>query len=62
MKGILSDQEIAFSNMGEIFSIHHSSTSYESFVYGALVALRYALTIKGVEIELDAALDYESKI
>ena len=27
MKGILSDQEVAFSNTGEIFSIHHSSTS-----------------------------------
>jgi 4-hydroxy-tetrahydrodipicolinate reductase len=62
MKGILSDQEIAFSNMGEVFSIHHSSTSYESFVNGALVALRYALTIKGVAIGLDAALDYGAKV
>jgi 4-hydroxy-tetrahydrodipicolinate reductase len=61
MKGILSDQEIAFSNMGEIFSIHHSSTSYESFVNGALVALRYTHSIKGVAIGLDAALDFEAK-
>ncbi len=58
MKGMLSDQEVAFSNMGEIFSIHHSSTSYESFVSGALVAIRYAHTMKGVAIGLDAALDY----
>ncbi len=58
MKGMLSDQEVAFSNTGEIFSIHHSSTSYQSFVSGALVAIRYAATIKGVEIGLDAALDY----
>jgi len=60
MKGILSDQEVAFSNLGEIFSIHHSSTSYESFVNGALVALRYAGSIKGVAIGLDAALNFEA--
>ena len=60
MKGMLSDQEVAFSNNGEIFSIHHSSTSYESFVNGALLAIRYVNTIKGVQIGLDAALDYEA--
>jgi len=56
MKGLLSDQEIAFSNLGETFSIHHRSTSYESFAIGALVAIRYADTIKGVAVGLDAAL------
>jgi 4-hydroxy-tetrahydrodipicolinate reductase len=56
MKGLLSDQEVAFSNLGETFSIHHRSTSYESFANGALVAIRYAPTIKGVAIGLDAAL------
>jgi 4-hydroxy-tetrahydrodipicolinate reductase len=56
MKGLLSDQEVAFSNLGETFSIHHRSTSYESFANGALVAIRYAHTIKGVAIGLDAAL------
>ena len=61
MKGMLSDQEVAFSNNGEIFSIHHSSTSYESFVNGALLAIRYVKTIKGVEIGLDAALDFDTK-
>jgi len=57
MKGMLSDQEVTFSNKGEIFSIHHSSTSYESFVSGALVAIRYTYKLKGVAIGLDAALD-----
>ena len=61
MMGLLSDQEVAFSNLGEIFSIHHSSTSYESFVNGALVALRYTHSIKGVAIGLDTALDFEEK-
>lgn len=56
MKGLLSDQEVAFSNLGETFSINHRSTSYESFVNGALVAIRYAHTIKGVAVGLDAAL------
>jgi len=56
MKGLLSDQEVAFSNLGEMFTIHHRSTSYESFANGALVAIRYAHTIKGVAIGLDAAL------
>jgi len=39
MKGLLSDQEVAFSNLGETFSIQHRSTSYESFANGALVAI-----------------------
>ncbi|MBT3338511.1 MAG: 4-hydroxy-tetrahydrodipicolinate reductase [Anaerolineae bacterium] len=56
MKGLLSDQEIAFSNFGETFSLNHQSTSYESFANGALVAIRYARTIKGVAVGLDAAL------
>jgi len=58
MAGILSDQEVAFSNMGETFSINHTSTSYESFVKGALLAIRYVPVIKGVEIGLDAAMDF----
>ena len=56
MKGLLSDQEVAFSNLGETFSINHQSTSYESFANGALVAIRYAQTTKGVIVGLDTAL------
>lgn len=57
MKGLLSDQEVAFSNLGETFSINHRSTSYESFANGALVAIRYVQKIKGVAIGLDSALE-----
>ena len=57
MAGVLSNQEVAFSNVGETFSINHISTSYESFVNGALVAIRHVPKIEGVEIGLDAALD-----
>lgn len=60
MKGLLSDQEVAFSNLGETFSINHRSTSYESFANGALVAIRYVQKIKGVAVGLDSALDFES--
>ncbi|MBL8090627.1 MAG: 4-hydroxy-tetrahydrodipicolinate reductase [Anaerolineales bacterium] len=58
MKGLLSDQEVAFSNLGEIFSINHQSTSYESFANGALVAIRYVQKIKGVSVGLDSALGF----
>lgn len=57
MQGLLSDQEVAFSNLGETFSIHHRSTSYASFAGGALMAIRHAQTARGVSIGLDAALD-----
>ena len=61
MKGLLSDQEVAFSNLGETFSINHRSTSYESFANGALVAIRYVQNLKGVTVGLDSALDFEVK-
>ena len=57
MSGLLSDQEVAFSNTGETFSLLHRSTSYESFVTGALLAVRYAEQMKGVAVGLDAVLD-----
>ena len=57
MKGLLSDQEVAFSNTGEAFSLLHRSTSYESFVVGALLAIRHVEKTKGVSIGLDAVLD-----
>ena len=56
MKGLLSDQEVAFSNSGETFSVHHRSTSYDSFVQGALLAIRRVTSMKGVSIGLDALL------
>jgi 4-hydroxy-tetrahydrodipicolinate reductase len=57
MTGLLSDQEVAFSNNGETFSLLHRSTSYESFVAGALLAIRHAEQMKGVAVGLDAVLD-----
>jgi 4-hydroxy-tetrahydrodipicolinate reductase len=56
MAGLLSDQEVAFSNTGETFSLLHRSTSYESFVQGALLAIRHVEKLKGVSVGLDALL------
>ncbi len=56
MTGLLSDQEVAFSNDGETFSLLHRSTSYESFVEGALLAIRQVEKMKGVSIGLDTLL------
>lgn len=56
MAGLLSDQEVAFSNTGETFSLLHRSTSYQSFVDGALLAIRHIKKMKGVSIGLDALL------
>jgi 4-hydroxy-tetrahydrodipicolinate reductase len=58
MKGLLSDQEVAFSNLGETFSINHRSTSYDSFVNGALLAIRHVRTRRGVAMGLDEALNF----
>jgi 4-hydroxy-tetrahydrodipicolinate reductase len=40
LPGLISHQEVAMSNPGEIFSIEHQSTSYQSFTAGAMLALR----------------------
>jgi 4-hydroxy-tetrahydrodipicolinate reductase len=56
MAGLLSDQEVAFSNAGETFSLLHRSTSYDSFVDGALLAIRHVEKTKGVTIGLDTVL------
>ena len=52
----LSDQEVAFSNNGETFSLLHRSTSYESFMNGALLAIRHVERSKGVAVGLDDLL------
>ncbi|MFC1740210.1 4-hydroxy-tetrahydrodipicolinate reductase [Pseudomonadota bacterium] len=60
MQGLLSDQEVAFSNHGETFSVLHRSTSYQSFVEGALLAIRHVVNTNGVSIGLDSVLGLPS--
>ena len=57
LPGLISHQEVAMSNPGEVFSIVHMSTSYESFAAGALVAIRRVGSLAGgVHVGLDAVL------
>jgi 4-hydroxy-tetrahydrodipicolinate reductase len=58
LPGIISHQEVAMSNTGEMFSIEHLSTSYDSFANGALLAIRRVRSLDGgVHLGLDTVLE-----
>ena len=57
LPGLIAQQEVALSNAGEVLSISHLSTSYESFAAGALLAIRGVQSLEpGVHLGLDAVL------
>lgn len=57
LPGLIAQQEVAMSNPGEVFSIVHQSTSYDSFAAGALVAVRGVQSLDGgVHLGLDSVL------
>lgn len=57
LPGLISQQEVALSNAGEVLSIEHLSTSYESFASGALLAVREVQSLEGgVHLGLDTIL------
>ena len=57
LPGVIAQQEVALSNSGEVLSIEHLSTSYESFAAGALLAARRVQSLPGgVHLGLDAVL------
>lgn len=57
LPGLISHQEVALSNPGEVLSITHMSTSYQSFAAGALLAIRKVQSLPGgVHVGLDALL------
>ncbi|MGD2102559.1 MAG: 4-hydroxy-tetrahydrodipicolinate reductase [Acidimicrobiia bacterium] len=58
LPGVISKQEVAFSNPGELFSIEHQSTTYESFASGALLAVRNVQSLGGgVHLGLDTVME-----
>lgn len=58
LPGLISQQEVALSNAGEVLSIEHLSTSYESFANGALQAIRGMQSLDGgVHLGLDTVLE-----
>jgi len=57
LPGLISQQEVALSNPGEVLSIEHLSTSYESFAAGAVLAVRGVGNLDGgVHVGLDSVL------
>lgn len=57
LPGLISQQEVALSNAGEVLSIEHLSTSYQSFASGAITAIRGIGDLPpGVHLGLDAVL------
>jgi len=52
MQGLLSHQEVLFSNTGELFTIRHDSFSSESFAGGIIAAIRAVVNLKRLEIGL----------
>ncbi|MCI0678204.1 MAG: 4-hydroxy-tetrahydrodipicolinate reductase, partial [Actinobacteria bacterium] len=57
LPGLISHQEVAMSNPGELFSITHMSTSYDSFAAGAVMAIRRVGGLAaGVHVGLDVVL------
>ncbi len=52
MKGLLSHQEVLFSNEGELLTIRHDSFSIESFAPGIIAAIRSVRSLKGLEVGL----------
>lgn len=57
LPGVIAQQEVVLSNSGEVLSIEHLSTSYESFAAGAVLAAgRVGCLEGGVHLGLDAVL------
>jgi 4-hydroxy-tetrahydrodipicolinate reductase len=57
LPGLIAQQEVALSNPGEVLSIEHLSTSYESFAAGALLAIRGVQRLAGgVHVGLPAVM------
>lgn len=52
MQGLLSHQEVLFSNTGELLTIRHDSFSSESFAGGIIAAIRAVRKLKSLEIGL----------
>lgn len=57
LPGLIAQQEVALSNPGEVLSIEHLSTSYDSFAAGALLAIRGVQRLPGgVHVGLPAVM------
>ncbi len=57
LPGLIAQQEVVLSNAGEVLSVEHLSTSYQSFAAGALLAVRKIGDLPaGVHLGLESIL------
>ena len=54
MRGLLAHHEVLFGSDGEVLTIRHDSLSRESFVPGMLAAVRAVMSVRGLQVGLDA--------
>ncbi len=60
LRGLLASQEVVFGGPGETLTIRHDSTSRESFVPGALLALRRVGSLPGLTVGLEGLLGLDA--
>jgi 4-hydroxy-tetrahydrodipicolinate reductase len=56
LPGLVAHQEVVFGGAGETLSIRHDSLSRESFMAGALLAIRRAPSLEGTTVGLENLL------
>ena len=56
LPGFVAHQEVVFGGAGETLSIRHDSLARESFMAGALLAIRRAPSLEGTTIGLESLL------
>ncbi|HEY5340293.1 MAG TPA: dihydrodipicolinate reductase C-terminal domain-containing protein [Candidatus Aquilonibacter sp.] len=54
LRGLVAHQEVLFGADGELLTIRHDTFSRESFVPGMLSAVRTVMTVRGLQVGLDA--------
>lgn len=59
LPGLVAHQEVLFGGTGEVLTLRHDSLGRESFVAGALLALRRVSALRGLTVGLDALLGLE---
>ncbi len=59
LPGLVAHQEVLFGGIGEVLTLRHDSLGRESFVAGALLAVRRAGGLRGLTVGLETLLGLE---
>lgn len=57
MQGVVAKQDVIFGGSGEMLTLSHETLSPSSYEQGILIALRAAVTARGVTVGLDQLID-----